>query len=65
MLLFDCAVGDMAEAARAAGITGGVWLASAESPLGLFDIAGVREIDDPELSVGKFIVGRETGRPRS
>ncbi|KRC92591.1 glycosyl hydrolase family 32 [Terrabacter sp. Root85] len=64
VLLFNCSVGDMPEAARAAGITGGVWIASAESVLGPYDLAGAQEIDDPTLYVGKFIDDRETGETK-
>ena len=54
----------MPEAARAEGVTGGVWIAAAKSPLGPYDIAGARYIDDPSLYVGKFITDRETGETK-
>ena len=60
VLLFNCMVGDMPEAARAGGVTGGVWIADAKSPLGPYDIAGARVVDDPSLYVGKFVTERET-----
>ena len=40
------------------------WIASAESVLGPYDLAGAREIDDPTLYVGKFIDDRETGETK-
>ena len=40
VLLFNCLVGDMPEAASSGGVTGGVWIADAKSPLGPYDIAG-------------------------
>lgn len=61
VLLFNCLVGDMPEAARAGGATGGVWIADATSPLGPYDIARARVIDDPSLYVGKFINERHSG----
>ncbi len=64
VLLFNCLIGDMPEAAGAGGATGGVWIADAKSPLGPYDIAGARVIDDPSLYVGKFITDRETGETR-
>ena len=62
VLLFNCMVGDMPEAARSEGVTGGVWIADAKSPLGPYDIAGARVIDDPSLYVGKFITDRADRR---
>ena len=41
-----------------------MWIASAESVLGPYDLAGAREIDDPTLYVGKFIDDRETGETK-
>jgi beta-fructofuranosidase len=64
VLLFNCMVGDMPEAARAEGVAGGVWIADAKSPLGPYDIAGAQVIDDPSLYVGKFIDDRETGETK-
>ena len=54
----------MPEAARSEGVTGGVWIADAKSPLGPYDIAGARHIDDPSLYVGKFITDRQTGETK-
>ena len=64
VLLFNCLVGDMPEAARAEGATGGVWIAQAKGPLGPYDIAGAQVIDDPSLYVGKFVTDRATGETR-
>lgn len=61
VLLFNCMVGDMPEAARAEGVTGGVWIADAKSPLGPYDIARAQVIDDPSLYVGKFVTERDSG----
>jgi hypothetical protein len=64
VLLFNCLVGDMPEKARSGGVTGGVWIAKAEGPLGPYDIAGARVIDDPSLYVGKFVTDRESGETK-
>jgi beta-fructofuranosidase len=64
VLLFNCLAGDASEATKATGTPGGVWIASAKSPLGPYDIAGARLIDDPTLYVGKFIDDRETGETK-
>lgn len=64
VLLFNCMVGDMPEAARAEGVAGGVWIADAKSPLGPYDIAGAQVVDDPSLYVGKFVTDRVTGETR-
>jgi len=61
VLLFNCMAGDASDRVKATGTEGGVWIASAESPLGPFDIAGAQRIDDPTLYVGKFIDDRGTG----
>jgi beta-fructofuranosidase len=63
-LLFNCMAGDASDRVKATGTEGGVWIASAESQLGPFDIAGAGRIDDPELYVGKFIDDRETGETK-
>ena len=64
VLLFNCLVGDMPEASRSGGVTGGVWIAKAEGPLGPYDIADAQVIDDPSLYVGKFVTDRETGETK-
>ena len=64
VLLFNCMVGDASDRVRATGTEGGVWIADAKSPLGPYDIAGARRIDDPALYVGKFIDDRETGETK-
>jgi beta-fructofuranosidase len=64
VLLFNCLAGDASDRVKATGTEGGVWIASAESPLGPYDIAGAQRIDDPELYVGKFIDDRETGETK-
>lgn len=64
VLLFNCLVGDMPEAARAEGLAGGVWVADAKSPLGPYDIAGAQVIDDSSLYVGKFVTERGSGETK-
>ncbi|GAA5035290.1 hypothetical protein GCM10023258_37050 [Terrabacter aeriphilus] len=64
VLLFNCMVGDMPEAARAGGVVGGVWIADAKSPLGPYDVAGAQVVDDPSLYVGKFVDDRVTGQTK-
>ena len=64
VLLFNCLVGDMPEAARAEGLAGGVWVADAKSPLGPYDIAGAQVIDDSSLYVGKFVTEHGSGETK-
>ncbi|GAA2471268.1 hypothetical protein GCM10009858_05810 [Terrabacter carboxydivorans] len=64
VLLFNSMIGDMSEAARAEGVTGGVWIADAKSPLGPYNIAGAQVIDEPSLYVGKFVTERESGETK-
>ena len=64
VLVFNCLAQDMADARRATGTTGGVWVAAAETALGPFDIANAQQLTDDRLYVGKFIRDRETGLTR-
>ena len=60
VLAFNCLAGDTSSARKATGTTGGVWLATAESPLGPYGIADAQQLTDDRLYVGKFIEDRET-----
>jgi hypothetical protein len=64
VLVFNCLVGDAAERVRATGTAGGVWVAPSTGPLGPYDLAAARVIDDPSLYVGTFVDDRETGETR-
>jgi len=62
ILMFSCLAGDVSDARRATGITGGVWCAQADSVLGPFDIANAEQITDRSLYSGRLIQRRDTGR---
>ena len=64
VLLFNCLAGDASDQTKATGTEGGVWIASAESPLGPYDIADAQRIQDPSLYVGKFVTERDSGQTR-
>ena len=59
-LVFSCLARDLS-ATRAAGTTGGIWAAKAESVLGPYDLAGAQLLTDASLYVGRLIQLRETG----
>lgn len=61
-LMFNCTSGDLSAARRATGVTGGVWLAKADGPLGPYDIAGAQLLADRWHYVGRVVVARD-GRP--
>lgn len=61
-LVFNCLAGDLSDAKRASGTTGGVWLAAAESPLGPYDLAGAQLVTGDDLYVGRFVTAR-SGEP--
>lgn len=63
-LLFNCLAGDMSSARKATGTTGGVWIATAESPLGPYGIADAQQLTDERLYVGKLITDRDTGETK-
>ncbi len=53
VLMFSCLSGDVSDARRATGITGGVWCARGDSVLGPFDIANAEQITDRSLYSGR------------
>jgi len=57
-LMFNCLSGDLSDAHRATGVSGGVWLAPAESVLGPYDLAGAQLLTDRRHYVGRFAVDR-------
>jgi len=60
LLVFNCLAGDVSEARRATGTTGGVWVAQCPGPLGPYDIAGAQQVTADDLYVGKLIQLRGT-----
>lgn len=61
VLLFSCLSGDMSRDRQASGVTGGVWVADAQSLLGPYDIAGARPLTDRSLYSGRIIQDRSNG----
>ena len=62
MLLFSASITDVSHARRAAGTTGGVWVAHAAGPLGPYEIADAEQITDDSRYVGRLIQDRTTGQ---
>ena len=62
VLLFSASITDLSHARRAAGTTGGVWVATAAGPLGPYDIANAVQITDDSLYVGRLIQERTSGQ---
>lgn len=60
VLLFSASISDISSARRAAGTTGGVWVASAAGPLGPYDLAGAAQLTDGSRYVGRLIQDRTT-----
>ena len=63
ILMFSALAKDMS-AERAVGITGGVWVARAETLLGPYDLAGAQQLTNSDLYVGRLITDRQTGESR-
>ena len=61
VLLFSASITDVSHARRAAGTTGGVWVARAAGPLGPYEIADAEQITDDSQYVGRLIQDRTTG----
>ena len=55
MLLFNCLTGELSDAERAAGKTGGIWVAPAESALGPYDLSAAVLLSGQRLYVGKLV----------
>ncbi len=55
VLVFNCLADEFAATRAAAGGPGGVWVATAESALGPYDIAGATLLSDERLYVGKVV----------
>ncbi len=62
VLIFNCLGGDLAGWRAATGASGGVWYATAEGPLGPYDLAGARCLTGREAYVGRLVAERGTGR---
>ena len=62
VLLFSASIADVSHARRAAGTTGGVWVAHAAGPLGPYEIAEAEQITDDSRYVGRLIQDRTTGQ---
>ena len=62
VLMFSCLSGDVSDARRAGGTTGGVWCARAETLLGPYDVANAQQLTDRCLYSGRLIRRRDTGR---
>jgi beta-fructofuranosidase len=60
VLVFNCLAKDSSAQRRATGTTGGVWVSSASSALGPFDLGGAQLVTDNRLYVGRFIEDRVT-----
>ena len=60
VLVFNCLAKDASAQRRATGTTGGVWVSSASSALGPFDLAGAQLLTDNRFYVGRFIQDRVT-----
>jgi beta-fructofuranosidase len=58
LLLFSCLRGELAAHQRKTGVTGGVWAAPADTPLGPFDIAAARPLTDDTLYSGRLVRDR-------
>lgn len=57
-LLFNCLDTELSTGLRAAGVSGGVWLARADSALGPYDIAGAQMVTDRSHYVGRILRDR-------
>ncbi|MET0863332.1 MAG: glycosyl hydrolase family 32 [Nakamurella sp.] len=55
MLIFNCLTGELSDASRDAGATGGIWVAPADSALGPFDLSAAVQLSDDRLYVGKLV----------
>jgi beta-fructofuranosidase len=55
VLVFNCLPSEFSHKRRAAGVTGAIWAAPAESPLGPYDIAGAVPLTDDRYYVGRLI----------
>lgn len=62
LIMFSALARDASRARQATGTTGGVWVATAEHPLGPYDIAGAHQITDDSRYVGRLITARDSGR---
>jgi len=61
VLIFSASITDVSEARRATGTTGGVWVATADGPLGPYQLADATQITDDTQYVGRIIRERTTG----
>ena len=55
VLLFNCLTGQLSDGQRAAGKTGGIWVAPAESAVGPYDLGRAVQLSDDRLYVGKLV----------
>jgi len=55
VLIFNCLPGEFSAARRETGVRGAIWAATAESPLGPYDIAGAVPLTDERFYVGKLV----------
>jgi beta-fructofuranosidase len=63
ILMFSALGKDMSKE-RGVGTTGGIWVATAESLLGPYDISGAQQLTQSDLYVGRLINDRKTGQTK-
>jgi beta-fructofuranosidase len=62
LLMFSCLAGDLSAARQATGTTGGIWVATAPTQVGPYDLANAQQLTDSSLYVGRLIQLRDTGQ---
>ena len=61
LLLFSCLGKDLSQERRATAASG-IWAATAESPLGPYDLSNAQLITNTDRYVGRLIKKRDTGQ---
>ena len=62
LLMFSASITDVSDARRATGTKGGVWVATADGPLGPYQLADATQVTDDSQYVGRLIRDRVTGK---
>jgi len=62
LLVFSCLGTDLSAEKRALTTDGGIWVTTAERPLGPFDIRNAQLVTKSDMYVGRLIKNRDTGQ---